>query len=113
VVWSLYFQTVLWMTPLFCPMFVWVTPIILYILFYYTSMVVKVFYNHQIGGGAQSSEDDTTYLIFIFTNIVFIGAINASYGYYLIRDIDHSCGPYVGIKQAIQTIYSRTNIITM
>lgn len=98
---------------MFCPMFVWITPIILYILFYYTSMSIRVFYNHQVAEGAQSSEDDTSYLIFIFTNIVFIGAINASYGYYLIREVTHSCGPYLGMSYAIQAIYSRTNIITM
>lgn len=51
-------------------------------------------------------------MIFIFTNIVFIGAVNASYGYYLIREVKHSCGPYNGIKIAINTIYQRTNIIT-
>lgn len=87
VVGTLYIQTVLWLTPLFCPMFVWVVPIILYIMFHYTAIVVKHFYRPSTEGGAQSSEDDTSYLIFIFTNIVFIGAINTSYGYFLIQEV--------------------------
>jgi hypothetical protein len=101
------------MTPLFAPIFVWITPIILYIMFHYTAMVVKYFYRPSTEGGAQSSEDDTSYLIFIFTNLVFIGAINTSYGYYLIREVTHSCGPFKGMKFAIDVLYQRTSLITM
>jgi hypothetical protein len=82
-------------------------------MFHYTAMVVKYFYTTQSDGGAQSSEDDTSYLIFIFTNLVFLGAINTSYGYYLIREVSHSCGPYTGMTYAISVLYSRTNLITM
>lgn len=110
---TLYIQTVLWMTPMFCPIFVWITPIILYIMFHYTAIVVKYFYRTQSDGGAQSSEDDTSYLIFIFTNLVFIGAINTSYGYYLIREVSHSCGPFKGLTYAFNVLYQKTNIITM
>lgn len=52
VVWSLYFQTVLWMTPMFCPMFILIAPILLYVLFYYTSFTVRVFYHAHTGSGA-------------------------------------------------------------
>ena len=113
VVGTLYIQTVLWMTPLFCPVFVWVTPIILYIMFHYTATVVKYFYRRSSEGGAQSSDDDTSYLIFIFTNLVFIGTINTSYGYYLIQKVTHKCGPFKGMDFAIDTLFERTNIITM
>jgi hypothetical protein len=91
---------------MFCPIFVWVTPLLLYPLFYYTSFSVQVFYQSTAGEGAQSTDDDTTYLIFIFTNLVFIGAINGAYGYYLISDITHTCGAFVNFINPMSLIYA-------
>jgi hypothetical protein len=100
------------MTPMFCPLFVWLSPTLLYIIFHYTAFSVRTFYSPNKEGGAQSSNDETTYLIFIFTNLVFIGAINASYGFYLIRSLSHTCGPFTGTPYAIQVLYSQATLIT-
>ena len=115
MVWSLYFQTLLWITPMFCPLFTWVCPPILYILFYYTAFVIRNLY-YKSSEGAHSSDGDTTYLIFVFTNLVFLGAINTSYGYYLLEAITHTCGAFasspVTPETIIDIIYSRTTIIS-
>jgi hypothetical protein len=97
---------------MFNPFFTWLSPVLLYVVFHYTAFSVRVFYQTQISSGAQSSDDDTSYLIFIFTNLVFIGAINSSYGYFMINQVDHSCGAFLGEQYVINTIYNRTTLVS-
>lgn len=111
MVWSLYFQTVLWITPMFCPLFVWLVPILLYVLFHYSAFAVRRFYAPSTEL-AHSSDDQTIYLIFIFTNIVFVGAISGSYGYYLLRNVTHSCGAFYGMTYAIDVLYDQTTVLS-
>jgi hypothetical protein len=44
-------------------------------------------------------------------NFVFVGIVNPSWGYYMLRELDHKCGPFLGDSGAIAPIYRKTEVI--
>lgn len=115
MVWALYLQTLLWITPIVCPFLTILSPLILYVLFHYTVFSLDTFY-YVISEGAQSSDGDTSYLIFIFANLIFLGLVNTSYGYYIIESIKHTCGAFatkpVSPQSIMDQIYTKTTLIS-
>ena len=63
--------------------------------------------------GVYSSEENTGYLICIFTNLVFIGIISPAYGYFLFRTLNHSCGPFTKYHSAIDPIFNSTEVFNV
>jgi hypothetical protein len=102
---------------MFCPFFVWLAPLLLFTLFHYTAFAMRVFYQPSVEAGAQSSDGDTTYLIFIFLNLVFIGAINTSYGYFMLQPVLHTCGAFFSLTATggtiIDVLYTRSSLVSV
>ncbi|CDW90011.1 UNKNOWN [Stylonychia lemnae] len=111
IVWTLYITTVLWLCPMFSPLFQWVIPLFLYLIFYYSLLCIKMFYQKSSQSGAQSAEDNTTYLIFIFVNFVFLGIVNGAYGYFLFRQMNHTCGAFVNYYAAIYPLFDKSTVV--
>ena len=45
-------------------------------------------------------------------NFVFVGIVNPSWGYYLLRELNHTCGPFLGDYGAIAPIYNESSLIS-
>ena len=43
-------MTILWLSPMFCPYFMWCIPPILWVLFNYTHWVIRVLYSQSSSG---------------------------------------------------------------
>lgn len=41
---------------------------------------------------------------------MFVGIIDASYGYYILKDVNHNCGAFVNYSTLIQPIYNETTV---